>query len=251
MSSVVLAPRPVAPGDILFGGGPIQNVLQYPGQDKPAITQEQVDAAVHAALAAGIVDFDTAPLYGDSEDRLGHALAASSLGDKALIYTKAGKLVRRVCGNRQVALLGPQPWAPWAIPVEERCLLPDFTAAGAKASYQESCERMGVSSVHTLRIHDPDSIEGAWDTAVGADGLIAGIAQLKADGKITAVSLGMNANAGHMVITPGSGGLETTPWTPNVIIDLIRAVPAGTFVSTQATQPASTATCFGMILSVL
>ena len=110
-----------------------------------------------------------------------------------VIYTKAGKLVRRICGNRQIALRGPQPWAPWAVPVEERCLLPDFSAAGAKQSYTESCERMGVSSVHTLRIHDPDSIEGAWDQAVASDGLIAGIAQLKADGLITDVSLGAKA----------------------------------------------------------
>jgi aryl-alcohol dehydrogenase-like predicted oxidoreductase len=195
MSSAVvpLAARPVAPGDILFGCGPIQEVLQYPGQPVAPVSQDQVDACIHAALEAGIVDFDTAPLYGDSEDRLGHALAASSLGDKAVIYTKAGKLVRRICGNRQIALRGPQPWAPWAVPVEERCLLPDFSAAGAKQSYTESCERMGVSSVHTLRIHDPDSIEGAWDQAVASDGLIAGIAQLKADGLITDVSLGAKA----------------------------------------------------------
>ena len=226
-----------------------------------------------------------APLYGDSEDRLGHALGASPLGSQALIYTKAGKLVRRLCGNRQVALLGPQPWAPWAVPVGERCLLPDFSAAGAKKSYTESCERMGVSSVHTLRIHDPDSIEGAWDQAVGnyahtqwvacwgrsnftcclCGGNSAGrpyrwhrTAQSRRahhrrvsryrlwrvyichrnpaiDPRFSVacafVGVGMNANAGHKVITPGAGGVETTDWTPDVIIDLIRAVPANTIDS--------------------
>ena len=81
MSSVVapLAARPVAPGDILFGCGPIQEVLQYPGPPVAPVSQDQVDACIHAALEAGIVDFDTAPLYGDSEDRLGHALAARAL----------------------------------------------------------------------------------------------------------------------------------------------------------------------------
>jgi aryl-alcohol dehydrogenase-like predicted oxidoreductase len=87
-------------------------MLQYPGQPAAPVTQDQVNGCIHAALEAGIVDFDTAPLYGDSEDRLGHALAASPLGDKAVIYTKAGKLIRRICGNRQIALLGPQPWSP-------------------------------------------------------------------------------------------------------------------------------------------
>eukprot|EP01043_Picozoa_sp_COSAG02_P063654 COSAG02_NODE_9083_length_2337_cov_3.258210_2_plen_258_part_00 len=230
---LTLSPRVagVAPGDILFGCGPIQEVLQYPGQPAAPVTQDQVNGCIHAALEAGIVDFDTAPLYGDSEDRLGHALAASPLGDKAVIYTKAGKLIRRICGNRQIALLGPQPWSPWALPVEERCLLPDFSAAGAKKSYTESCERMGISAVHTLRIHDPDSIEGAWEQAVAPDGLIAGIVQLKTDGLITDVSLGMNANAGHQVVTPGAGGVETTAWTPGIIIDLIRQCPPNTFDS--------------------
>ena len=58
-SPVVLAPRSVAPGDILFGCGPIQNALEYPGQVHAKIEQAQIDAAIHAALAAGIVDFDT------------------------------------------------------------------------------------------------------------------------------------------------------------------------------------------------
>ena len=121
-----------------------------------------------------------------------------AIGGQANVYTKAGKLIRRLCGNRQIALLGPQPWAPFSVPLEERCLLPDCTpcppthllglalripapaagsesprprpsadsAAGAKKSFQESCERMGLSSLHTLRIHDPDSIEGVWDQAI-------------------------------------------------------------------------------------
>jgi len=58
--------------------------------------QQTINDAVHAALAAGITRFDTAPLYGDSEDRLGAALAASPLGGTAKVCTKAGKLIRRL-----------------------------------------------------------------------------------------------------------------------------------------------------------
>jgi len=148
------------------------------------IPLEQIDDAIDAALKAGIVDFDTAPLYGDSEDRLGHALANSSLGDQAQVYTKAGKLIRRICGNKQIALLGPQPWSGFAVPLEERCLLPDYSAAGARLSCQESCERLGIEKLHTLRIHDPDSIEGVWDQAVAADGLIAGLRQVRYQGDL-------------------------------------------------------------------
>jgi hypothetical protein len=148
-SELVLRSRgAVAPSEILFGCGPI--VADRGGP----IALEQIDDAIDAALKAGIVDFDTAPLYGDSEDRLGHALAASPLGSQAQVYTKAGKLIRRICGNKQIALLGPQPWSAFGIPLEERCLLPDYSAAGARKSFTESCERMGgLSELHTLRIH--------------------------------------------------------------------------------------------------
>ena len=81
--------------------------------------------------------------------------------------TKCGKLVRRICPNRQIAPIGPQPWTPFAIPLEERCLLPDYSASGARKSLGESCERMGLAAggVHTLRMHDPDSIGGAFPLA--------------------------------------------------------------------------------------
>ena len=77
----------VDPADIIFGCGPIVTDRSGP------IELTQVDAAVHAALEAGVVHFDTAPLYGDSEDRLGHALAASPLGSSAVVMTKAGKVI--------------------------------------------------------------------------------------------------------------------------------------------------------------
>ena len=41
----------------------------------------------------------------------------------------------------------------------------------------------------------------------------------------------MNANVEHRVVTPGTGGLEETEWTPETILKLLAAVPAGTFDS--------------------
>ena len=54
-----LAPRAVRPADIIVGCGPITK--KYGGPE-----QVVVDGAVDAALQAGVVDFDTVPLYGDS-----------------------------------------------------------------------------------------------------------------------------------------------------------------------------------------
>ena len=218
--------RSVAPADIIFGCGPI--VRDPDG----LIAQAQINAAVDAALAAGCVTFDTAPLYGDSEDRLGHALAASPHRGKAVVITKVGKVVRRLLSNRGISTEGPQPWAADAIPLGDRVLVGDYSKAGAKKAYEESLARMGIRRCHTLRLHDPDSMEGAADQAVAPDtGIIAGLVELRAQGLIDDVSIGMNANVDHMVVTPGSGGLETTKWDPSVIIDVLKGVPAGTFDS--------------------
>ena len=43
------------------------------------------------------------------------------------------------------------------------------------------------------------------------------------------VSIGMNANTDHVVVTPGSGGLETTKWQPETVIEILRSQPKGTF----------------------
>lgn len=221
----------VAPSRLIFGCAPIRSFNPRDAASGPST--DVVNAAVHAALEGGIVHFDTAPLYADAEDRLGQALAASPLGSKAVVITKCGKLVRRICPNRQIAPIGPQPWAPFAVPLEERCLLPDYSAGGARKSLEESCERMGLAAggVHTLRMHDPDSIEGAFPLATSADGLVAGLRQLRSEGTIQHVSFGMNANVEHRVVTPGTGGLEETEWTPETILKLLAAVPAGTFDS--------------------
>ena len=55
-----------------------------------------------------------------------------------------------------------------------------------------------------------------WDQAIAADGLIAGLRLLKEEGLIQNVSLGMNANADHKVVTPGEGGLENKEKTSSI-----------------------------------
>jgi len=167
---------------------------------------------------------------GDSEDNLGRGIANSPLGSKAIVYTKAGKYIRWKRGSKISGAI--TPWDPFTVPIEERVVVPDYSRQGAHQSFQESMERMGgLDGVHTLRLHDPDSIEGGMEAAVSADGLIAGLRELREQGKIEQVSFGMNANVDHKVITPNAGGAETTAWTPAMIIDMIRAVPEGTFDS--------------------
>lgn len=82
-------------------------------------------------------------------------------------------------------------------------MVPDYTKAGAALSLKESLERMGLDSCHTLRLHDPDSIEGAIEQAADPqNGIVAGLRELRAAGLIENVSFGMNANRDHRIITP-------------------------------------------------
>ena len=163
---------------------------------------------------------------------LGKALEASDLGSLAVVLTKAGKLVRRADpGTNIVSLAPPDDWDA-GCPLEERVLLPDYTFEGAFKSYSESLQRLRLPRFHTLRIHDPDNVEGAIKQATGPNGLIAGLRQLRELGLIDQVSFGMNANSSHMISTDGAAGAETTAWPgPQLIIDMIKAVPIGTFDS--------------------
>ena len=92
-----------------------------------------------------------------------------------------------------------------------------------------AAERMGGQRIHTLRMHDVDSIEGAFEQATSAEGMVAGMVRLREEGLIEEVSFGMNANDEHHTVTAGTGGLQETAWSADAIIDLIEAVPPGSF----------------------
>jgi len=157
---------------------------------------------VHAAALAGVRRFDTAPLYGrgGSEERLGEALrslpAAIPRGD-IVVCSKAGRLVRSLDGVTPVPLGFD---APGALTVDERRCTSDYSAEGAGISLRESLERLSVPRVHVLRIHDPNdneaSVPGVDEVgqALAADGLVAGLVALRAQGVIDDVSIGMNVN---------------------------------------------------------
>eukprot|EP01052_Picozoa_sp_SAG31_P042624 SAG31_NODE_6829_length_1875_cov_4.819820_2_plen_321_part_00 len=116
-----------------------------------------------------------------------------------------------------------------------RFITDDFSANGAFLSHAESRERLGPGlPIHTLRIHDADTVggpgatqaTGALDQALLPQGMLAGLAALKADGAIHNISLGMNAHRGHRTVVGGDAS-----WTPAVIIDFIEAAPEGLFDS--------------------
>ena len=93
--------------------------------------QETATATIHAALRHGVREFDTAPLYTDSEDKLGRALLTASPstcggasvkflkdrlfvgGKEVKLITKTGRLVRKRIRNApEGEPLGWRPAAP-------------------------------------------------------------------------------------------------------------------------------------------
>ena len=48
---------------------------------------------------------------------------------------------------------------------------------------------MGGQRIHTLRMHDVDSIEGAFEQATSAEGMVAGMVRLRDEGLIKEVDV--------------------------------------------------------------
>jgi aryl-alcohol dehydrogenase-like predicted oxidoreductase len=132
----------------------------------------EVDAAgaVRRAPELGINYVDTSPLYGESEARLGRIFAAMG-GKPAALYlsTKTGTHPAR---------------------------RGDYTAEGTRWSVENSLRLLGVDSVDLLLIHDPRS-EAELEVALGPDGAVAELEQMKAEGKVRAIGLGCRPHTYH------------------------------------------------------
>ncbi|CAK0896056.1 unnamed protein product, partial [Prorocentrum cordatum] len=107
----------------------------------------------------------------------------------------------------------------------ERVVRNDFTSRGAAQSMSESLARMGLSSVHGLRIHDPNdnsNYDGSVDEvaiALAPGGMLEGLRQLRAEGRIQHVGLGMNCNR------------LSHQGKPDEVLRLLRGAEEGTFDS--------------------
>jgi D-threo-aldose 1-dehydrogenase len=147
-------------GGVALSGAP-------PSTDPERATPEgEAVALVQRSLALGVTYLDTAPMYGvgQSERRYGAALRGR-VRDSFVLSTKVGRV------------LGP-PAPGWAF---------DFSAAGARASFESSLERLGLDRVDILLVHDPDDhYQQALTEAFPV------LAELRAQGRVRAIGAGMN-----------------------------------------------------------
>jgi D-threo-aldose 1-dehydrogenase len=156
-----------------FGGGPV-------GWRRTQDADSAAETLLDDAWQAGIRYYDTAPFYGygDSERRLGRSLARRSRDDY-VVSTKVGRLIRPGHADERGA------------PV-----VFDYSHAGALRSIEESLERLCIGRIDIVLIHDIDrQAHGAAQPRrfrEALDGAYPALAELKAQGTIRAIGLGVN-----------------------------------------------------------
>lgn len=109
------------------------------------MSQERADATMVAIDQAGINHIDTAASYGASEDRLQPFLAQHR--GRFFLATKTG----------------------------------ERSGTAARTELERSLERLGVDSVDMIQLHNLVE-QDEWDTAFGADGVVAALIQARDEG---------------------------------------------------------------------
>jgi D-threo-aldose 1-dehydrogenase len=165
-----------------FGAAPIGNLYQ-------PRTDAEVDALLQDAWDAGLRYFDTAPLYGFglSETRLGKFLRTKPRGD-FVISTKVGRLLKPNAGwhEQRAAFIDAAPFEP----------VYDYSHDGVMRSVEESLERLGLSSIDILLMHDigaaTHGVAHAEVMKVAMEGGYRALDRLRGEGSVKAIGIGAN-----------------------------------------------------------
>nr|QLH55539.1 aldo/keto reductase [Myxococcus virescens] len=160
------------------------------GNGFASTSDAQAQATMEAAWAAGVRYFDTSPWYGLglSERRFGHFLHTRN-ADEYVLSTKVGRLL--------TAADAPPPKLLWndASPFSYRY---DYSAAGVRRSVEDSLQRLGVSRIDIVFIHDlsPDNQDmgDKWTEYFdqAAKGAMPELTKMREEGLIKAWGFGVN-----------------------------------------------------------
>jgi D-threo-aldose 1-dehydrogenase len=146
------------------------------------LTEEQADATVRRVIELGINYFDTAPIYGfgKAETRLGRELSKLNR-DSLVVATKVGYTLMPDEGGRDEKVFHRFVNVP---PV--RAIF-DYSYDGLMRTFEGSLERLQLSRVDILNIHDPDH---NWREAI--DVAYPTVHKLRSEGVVSAIGVGMN-----------------------------------------------------------
>ena len=167
-----------------FGTAPLGNLFH-------TLADETARATLAAAEEAGFGYYDTAPFYGFglSERRLGDALRHRK---DIVLSTKVGRLLNPVHGpvDQNVVRHGyatPMPFEP----------VYDYSYDAVMRSFEESLQRLGLSRIDILYIHDIGRLTHGEDNAARMHELTKGgglkaLEELRSSGTISGVGMGVN-----------------------------------------------------------
>lgn len=162
-----------------LGTGPLGNLYT-------AVTEDDAQATVHAALESGWTLLDTAPHYGAglAEERLGRALRGVPR-DSYLLSSKVGRLLEPLAPGEPA---DPQGF----VDTPPRRRRWDFSRDGVLRSVEESLARLGTDRLDIVHLHDVDD-PAHWPTV--HEQAFPALAELRDQGAVGAVSVGMNTVA--------------------------------------------------------
>jgi len=154
-------------------------------------TDRDAEATLEAAWDMGIRYFDVAPWYGFglAERRFGHFLHNRNRDDY-LLSSKVGKLFKASRTNRHAEIF-PLSDSP-------NDLVIDYTADGVRRSIEDSLQRMGVSHLDVVFVHDlsPDFayFPNGWQEQyeIARRGAFPALSKLREEGVIRAWGVGVN-----------------------------------------------------------
>lgn len=130
-----------------------------------AVSDDEAIETVRRAVADGITYIDTSPLYGESERRLGLALHGG-LRERVILSTKTGTHPR---------------WRG------------DYSASATHRTVENSLRLLGTDYIDLLLVHDPPNLH----RALGPGGAVDALEDLKRQGVIRAIGLGVRDHALH------------------------------------------------------
>jgi D-threo-aldose 1-dehydrogenase len=168
-----------------FGTAPLGNLYR-------PIDNAQALQTLQQAWALGVRYFDTAPLYGLGlgETRLGSFLRERPR-DEFVLSTKVGRLLER-CAAEQREGIGK------FFDVPSRRVVYDYSHDGVMRSLDASFERLGLDRVDVLLCHDIDRFThgsaeaSARRTKEFLDGGLRALSDLRAQGVVAAIGIGVN-----------------------------------------------------------
>ncbi len=169
-------------GPLGMGGAPL-------GNHQAVIPDDVALASVAAAWDAGIRHFDTAPHYGAglSEHRMGHVLRHHPRGEYTL-STKIGRMLDPVDSVPEV-----DEQFHHGLSFRRRI---DYTHDGCLRSIADSLQRLGLSRIDIVYIHDcaPDWLGDAWEEqfAIAMNGAARALSRLREEGVIGGWGFGVN-----------------------------------------------------------